>query len=173
MTSTEKELLEDNSQITIHRNKTLTDIFSKFTYGLYTLSCGDNVCIIDIVMQITSAKTDKVTIAISINKQSETGKLIRENEDFAVGVLADYTPKEIVEQFGFGHSSEKNKFYNLEYLLVDGIRIPYEYLVSYLICRPVNQIEFSDHYLIIGEVIDYKYLNEEEPLTYKDYKEMN
>lgn len=36
-----------------------------------------------------------------------------------------------------------------------------------------NQPKYKDIALKLLEVIDYKYLNEEEPLTYKDYKEMN
>lgn len=151
----------------------MNNILSTYTYGLYTLMCGDNICIVDTACQASSVKEKPMYMSVSINKGSDTAKLIKEGEDFAIGVLAYSTPKEIVEQFGFGHSSEKNKHYGLNYTMVDGIRIPYEYLLNYVVCHPVNIIDCNTHYLIIGEVIDYKELNNDEPLTYLDYKEMN
>jgi flavin reductase (DIM6/NTAB) family NADH-FMN oxidoreductase RutF len=148
-------------------NEDLHKIFSKFTYGIYTLSCLDKICVIDAAMQVNSAKSDKVNVVVSINDKSDTCKAIREEENyFVLGVMSDNTPKSIIEQLGCNHSSEVNKYYGLNYKMIDDTRIPYEYLIGYLYCKLVDQKKLSDHYLLIGEVIDYEYLNDEDQLRY-------
>lgn len=150
----------------------MNSILQNFTYGLYALSCGDYICVVDTAMQVSSVNSDDVYIAVSINKNSDTGNLIKEGENFAVSVLVDYTPKDIVQQLGSGHSSEMNKFKGLEYIMLDGVTIPYEYCLGTLVCHPVNIIDCGSHNLIVGKVIDYKEFNEDLPLTYQQYKDL-
>ena len=60
----------------------MNNILSTYTYGLYTLMCGDNICIIDTACQVSSVKEKPMYMSVSINKGSDTAKLIKEGEDF-------------------------------------------------------------------------------------------
>lgn len=151
----------------------MNEIFNKYTYGLYLLSSGDFACIIDTACQVSSAKSEDVYISVSINNKSDTCNLIKDGEPFAVSVLSKDTPKQIVNNFGFTHSSEVDKFKDIEYIVDCGINIPTDYIVNYVICQPVNQILCGTHTLIIGKVVKYKVVKDTEPLTYNDYKNMD
>ena len=55
----------------------MNSILSTYTYGLYTLMCGDNICIIDTACQASSAEEKPMYMSVSINKCSDTAKLRR------------------------------------------------------------------------------------------------
>ena len=64
-------------------------------------------CIANSAMQITSAPA---TIAVSINHDNFTNECIRKSGRFAVSILSENTPSDLIGQFGFHSGKDINKF---------------------------------------------------------------
>lgn len=77
------------------------DVFRDISYGMYLVSTKDekNVgCIINTLIQITS---ENPIIAISLNKNNETNRVITNTNKFAVSVLSEDIDQEIIKTFGY------------------------------------------------------------------------
>ena len=87
------------------------NVFRNFSYGVYLVSSLDNQrptgCIANSAMQITSAPA---TIAVSINHDNFTNECIRKSGRFAVSILSENTPSDLIGQFGFHSGKDINKF---------------------------------------------------------------
>lgn len=150
----------------------MNNIFSKFTYGLYLLSSGVCGCIIDTAMQITSSRTKEVMMCVSINTNSDTLKEIILRQNFAVTVLSENTPKELIEEFGFNHSKQYQKFNNYKCKILADCMLLNEYSVGNVYCKLEKMEVFDTHVLLIGKVLSTEVIEDTKPLTYEMYKEM-
>jgi len=78
----------------------------------------------------------------------------------------------IIGDFGFMSSTDIDKFSGVDVIEAQtGAPIVIDNSVAWFDCKVVKSIDLGSHYLIIGEVLDSDEISEEEPLTYKYYRE--
>lgn len=148
------------------------DVFRDISYGMYLVSTKDdkNVgCIINTLIQITS---ENPIIAISLNKNNETNKVITKTNKFAVSILSEETEQELIKTFGYFSSRDINKYENIEYEEINNLPVITKNASSYIICDVINKIDCNTHELFIGQVKETVKVSNNTPMTYKYYHEV-
>ena len=83
----------------------------KISYGMYALTVMDGErptgCIINTAVQVTS---DNPTIAISVNKNNYTFTALEKSGKFALTILSEATPQNVIARLGFCSGCDTNKF---------------------------------------------------------------
>ncbi len=148
-----------------------TKILRKISYGVYIVSSRKGECInaqtANAVMQVTS---DPPQFALGINKENLTHEFIKESGLFAVSVLSQEAPLNLIGRFGFKSGREVDKFDGLAYRLgKNGCPILLEHTVGYLECKVVKDLDAGTHTIFIGEVVDGQVFKEGEPMSYAYY----
>ena len=86
-------------------------VLRNLSYGVYAVTSRDkdkNVgCIANSIMQVTSNPS---VIAVSINHDNYTNKVIKENNKFGVSILKETTDAKIIGTFGYKSSKDTDKF---------------------------------------------------------------
>ena len=145
------------------------NILKKLSYGMYIITSKNADllvgCVANSVMQINSD-----TVAISLNNDNYTTKVILEEKKFVINILPTNTDIELIKTFGFKKSNEVNKFLNVSYKLVDDVPI-INNTCGYIICTFNNLVKTSTHTIILGKIINMQVSSELEPMTYKYYQE--
>ena len=145
------------------------DILKKLSYGMYIITSKNADllvgCVANSVMQINSD-----TVAISLNNDKYTTKVILEEKKFVINILPTNTDIELIKTFGFKKSNEVNKFLNVSYKLVDDVPI-INNTCGYIICTFNNLVKTNTHTIILGKIINMQVSSELEPMTYKYYQE--
>lgn len=145
------------------------EILKKLTYGMYIVSSKENDllvgCVANSIMQINSD-----TIAISLNNDNYTTKVILAEKKFAINVLPTNTDIELIKTFGFKKSNEINKFADISYKLIDDLPI-INNTCGYIVCTFNNALKTNTHTIILGKIINMQITNTLEPMTYKYYQE--
>lgn len=145
------------------------NILKKLSYGMYIISNKeDNLlvgCVANSVMQINSD-----TVAISLNNNNYTTKVILENNLFAINILPTNTNIDLIKTFGFKKSNEINKYANINYELKEDTPIISD-TCGYIICTLTSSIKTDTHTIIIGKIINMQETNNYEAMTYKYYQE--
>ena len=145
------------------------DILKKLSYGMYIITSKNADllvgCVANSVMQINSD-----TVAISLNNDNYTTKVILEEKKFVINILPTNTDIELIKTFGFKKSNEVNKFLNVSYKLVDDVPI-INNTCGYIICTFNNLVKTNTHTIILGKIINMQVSSELEPMTYKYYQE--
>jgi len=147
--------------------------FDRINYGLFLLAAAADGkyqgCIINSLHQVTSSLPIKVSI--TVNKSSETFKAIEAAGSFAATVLAQDTPKELINLFGYKSGRAVNKFEGLD-VQTDEAGNPYvkEHALARISCKVVQQLDLGTYVLYIGEVTEAEVLGEGQALTVEDFK---
>ena len=145
------------------------DILKKLSYGMYIITSKNADllvgCVANSVMQINSD-----TVAISLNNDNYTTKVILEEKKFVINILPTNTDIELIKTFGFKKSNEVNKFLNVSYKLVDDVPI-INNTCGYIICTFNNLVKTNTHTIILGKIINMNEITQLEPMTYKYYQE--
>ena len=148
------------------------NVFRDVSYGMYLVTTKNedfsSGCIINTLIQITSQNP---LIAISLNKNNATHDEIVKSKRFAVSVLSEETPQEVIKTFGYFSSKEINKFEKVKYEEKNNLPVVLEDISSYLICNVVNIIDCETHDLFIGRVEVTNKVSDKIPMTYKYYHE--
>jgi flavin reductase (DIM6/NTAB) family NADH-FMN oxidoreductase RutF/rubredoxin len=147
--------------------------FHKLSYGLYIIACeseGKKFGYIgNTAFQVTS---DPPRIAISCNKKNTTTDKIIESKSFSLSVLKKEASASVIGEFGFMSGDTMDKFKNVEtQTAATGAPIVKDSSVAWFDCEVVSTHDVGSHILIIGEVKESDVLSDEEPLTYKYYRE--
>lgn len=147
--------------------------FHKLSYGLYLIATefqGKKAgYIANTTFQVTS---EPAQLAISCHKKNKTTQVILDSGIFSVSVLKKDVNMKIIGDFGFMSSSDLDKFNGINTITAKtGAPIVLESSVAWFDCRVVSSIDLGSHYLIIGEVLDADEISDEEPLTYKHYRD--
>lgn len=147
--------------------------FHKLSYGLYLVATeyqGKKTgYIANTTFQVTS---EPAQLAISCHKKNKTTQVILNSGIFSVSVLKKDVNMKIIGDFGFMSSSDLDKFNGINTITAKtGAPIVLESSVAWFDCRVVSSIDLGSHYLIIGEVLDADEISDEEPLTYKHYRD--
>lgn len=135
--------------------------------GVYVLSTNGSACIVDSVSQISAG--DNPLIAVSVNKSNFTNNKMLENDKFALSVLSKDVDGNIISTFGFNSSKDIDKFENISYKEVDGIKIIND-SIGYIILEKINTVDSDTHTLFIGRLINQERNNEKEELVYQYYQ---
>lgn len=145
------------------------EILKKLSYGMYIISSKSNDllvgCTANSVIQINSD-----TIAISLNNDNYTTKVILEEKKFAINILPTNTDIELIKTFGFKKSNEVNKFADVSYKIVDEVPV-INNTCGYIICTFNNSLKTNTHTIILGKIVNMQETNGLEAMTYKYYQE--
>ncbi|OGS44291.1 MAG: hypothetical protein A2539_02235 [Elusimicrobia bacterium RIFOXYD2_FULL_34_15] len=158
----------------VQERKKIIDAVNKITYGLYVLSSVSNdgkingqIC--NTIFQITSIP---LRVAVGINKQNYTFELIKESGVFAINVLKQ-SQIDFVPIFGLKSGRTMNKFENLKYHPGFTKSPILDDILSWMECKIVSGMtaDCGTHTLFIADVVDGFTVSNEEPLTYKYYRD--
>lgn len=146
-------------------------VLRNLSYGVYVVTSKDkdkNIgCVANSVMQVTS---NSPVVAVSINHDNYTNKIIKETNKFGVSILKETSNARIIGKFGFESSRDTNKFDGIDFKEI--LEIPIlEDTCGYMVCKVIDTIETSTHTVFLGEVIDADDYSNEDAMTYKYYHE--
>ncbi|MBO5309937.1 MAG: DUF3039 domain-containing protein [Clostridia bacterium] len=141
------------------------------TYGLYILTAKtekQSGCVINTLIQLTSSPKQ---VAIAVNKDNHTAKMIEQTGVFNVSVLTESAPFELIERFGFASGATTDKFANFEHfaLAENGVAYIARHTNAYISAKVVQKMDVGTHILFVGEVIAEQVLDAAAPLTYAHY----
>ena len=147
--------------------------FLKINYGLYVITSRDgnedNGCVIDALMQLTD---NPPVVAFSINKVNKTHEMLMKSKEFNISVLTEDAPKELFKIFSTKSGYDMNKFE--EYTDFERSRNGIVYLSKHINARlsgkVVDAIDAGTHTLFRGEITDSAVINNQETLTYAEYR---
>ena len=146
-------------------------VLRNLSYGVYVVTSRDkdkNVgCIANSIMQVTSNPS---VIAVSINHDNYTNKVIKENNKFGVSILKETTDPKIIGTFGYKSSRDNDKFDGINYKEISEIPV-LENTCGYMVCKVIDTMETSTHTIFLGEVIEADDYSTENAMTYKYYHE--
>lgn len=147
--------------------------FHKLSYGLYLIATEyqgkKHGYIANTTFQVTS---DPAQLAISCHKNNQTAQAILSSGIFSVSVLKKEVNMKIIGDFGFMSSTDIDKFNGINTITAQtGAPIVMDSSVAWFDCKVVGSVDLGSHYLFIGEVLDADEISDEEPLTYKHYRE--
>ena len=146
-------------------------VLRNLSYGVYVVTSRDkdkNVgCIANSIMQVTSNPS---VIAVSINHDNYTNKVIKENNKFGVSILKETSDPKIIGTFGFKSSKDTDKFDGINFKEISEIPV-LENTCGYMVCKVIDTMETSTHTIFLGEVIEADDYSTENPMTYKYYHE--
>ena len=146
-------------------------VLRNLSYGVYVVTSRDkdkNVgCIANSIMQVTSNPS---VVAVSINHDNYTNKVIKENNKFGVSILKETTDAKIIGTFGYKSSKDIDKFDGINFKEI--LEIPVlENTCGYMVCKVIDTMETSTHTIFLGEVIEADDYSTENAMTYKYYHE--
>jgi flavin reductase (DIM6/NTAB) family NADH-FMN oxidoreductase RutF len=147
--------------------------FRNLSYGLYIVTSRDgdrlNGQIVNTVIQVTS---DPARVAVIINKQNLTHKLISRSGLFGVSVLEESAPMTFLGPFGFRSGRDVDKLSKVQFKIgVTGCPLVLEHALSVLEAQVIDQIDLGTHTIFIGNTVNAEVLKEGRPLTYRYYQD--
>ena len=146
-------------------------VLRNLSYGVYVVTSKDkdrNIgCIANSIMQVTSNPS---VIAVSINHDNYTNKVIKENNKFGVSILKETTDAKIIGTFGYKSSKDNDKFDGINFKEISEIPV-LENTCGYMVCKVIDTMETSTHTIFLGEVIEADDYSTENAMTYKYYHE--
>lgn len=150
-----------------------TNALFKIGYGLYILSCHengkDNACIVNTVMQITS---NPCKIAICVNKNNHTCKMIKNTRKLNVSVLDEEAEFEIFKHFGYQSGKDVDKFLNFIHTkrTPNGVLYITKNTNAYLSAWVQDEIDLDTHIMFIAQLVEAEVLSEKPTVTYDFYQ---
>lgn len=148
----------------------------KISYGLYIVTAENNStpggCIINTVFQITS---EPPRIAIGLNRENHTHSIISQSKSFAVNVLPEETPAQLIQTFGYKTSREWDKFQGLTPQKGEATGAPLllNETMAWLECKTVESVDVGTHTIFIAEVVNSDITQPgASEMTYKYYHEV-
>ncbi|MFX4263768.1 rubredoxin [Pelotomaculum propionicicum] len=144
------------------------------SYGLYVITSkkgGEvNGQIGNTVFQISN---EPPTIAVSINKKNLTHEYIKDSKTFAVSILSQDVPLNLIGQFGFKSGREINKFEGVSHKIGNS-GVPYltEHALSYVEARVIQEFDANTHTVFVGEITGAEILSDGIPMTYAYYQQV-
>ena len=149
-----------------------TKVLNNISYGMYIITTKEdnkNIgCFINSLIQITS---ENPIIAVSLNKENYTNKILRETKRCAISILTEKAKKELIAKFGYFSSKDTNKFEETEWKEIDNLPVVTENACSYIIGDVINIIDVNTHDIFLIRITKTKQLSEKTPMTYKYYHE--
>lgn len=148
------------------------EIFKTLSYGLYAIGVkGENYPSMSIVNTVFQVANNPTTIAVSINHNNYTNKMIKENKKFTVSVLSQDTSGTVIGALGFSSGADSNKLKNLDYkVLREGTPVLKEKICCWFLCDVIDSIETKTHTIFIATVSSGSEEYKRIPMTYNYYR---
>lgn len=146
----------------------------KISYGMFYLGCEDNskknVCVVNTVAQVTQ---EPLKVSVTVLKTNLTTDMILNSKKFSVSIMGMNAPMDTINHYGGQSGRDVDKLLNMDYKL-DILNNPLvdEGCIATLCCKVCQVIDLGTHYMFIADIVDAKNLSNEQPLTYKDYREI-
>lgn len=148
-------------------------VLNNLSYGMYIITTKNgkkNVgCFINTAMQITSKNP---IIAISLNKENYTNKILKETRKCAISILTENAEQELISKFGYFSSKEVNKFENINYQNVEELPVVLQDVCGYIIGEVIRVIDVETHDIFLIRVQQAAKVLEQAPMTYRYYHEV-
>lgn len=147
----------------------------KISYGMYALTVMDATrptgCIINTAVQVTSVNP---TIAISVNKDNYTYTAIEKAGQFALTILSEATPRNVIARLGFCSGRDTDKFTDcgFKWEIKDGLPVVMDKTSGYITAEVLGKYEMETHFVILARVLDAEVLGDYAPMTYKYYHDV-
>lgn len=150
-----------------------TQAFHTMSYGMYLVASeykGEKTgYVANTVFQVTSKPP---MLAISCHKENFSADIIRKSGAFSVSVLNKEVDVTLIGDFGFMSGRELDKFTGRKLTVGQtGAPVVLDGAIAWFDCKVREEHDLGTHWLILGEVVDAEFLSEEEPLTYRWYRE--
>jgi len=146
--------------------KELRNCFGKFATGVVVAATGtrfDDLCGLTI-NSFSSVSLSPPLVLFSIANESSNLEKFQNNQFFTLNILSEQQSDLAIE---FAKANNPLKWDIEQYRLTSNSCPIFENALSYLECKSVNIFKSGDHHVIIGEVVDFKNLDEEKkPLLY-------
>lgn len=144
------------------------------SYGLYVITSKKGEQIngqtANALIQVTA---EPPAIAIGLNKKNLTNEFIKESKVFAVAILSQDTPLNLIGQFGFKSGRDINKFDQVNYKLgKTGAPVILDNSLAYLEVKVIQEMDVGTHTIFVGEVVESEVLKDGEPMTYAYYHQV-
>ncbi len=141
------------------------------SYGLYAVTVQDTEkptgCIVNTVFQITS---EGPIIALSLNHNNYTHGVVAREKKFAVSILSESTPEDVISRLGFLSGKDVDKMDGLSYTLVDDLPILDAHCNGYMICEVVDVAKTATHDVFLAKVVAGERLENLPSMTYSYYR---
>ncbi|MGV8042393.1 MAG: flavin reductase [Thermoanaerobaculaceae bacterium] len=140
------------------------------SYGMYVVTARAggraNGQIANTVVQVTA---EPPRLAVAINKENLTHRLIREGGWFGVSVLDEATPMELIGLLGFKSGREVDKLAQVG--VQEGAHVPLvtDHAISVAEARVLQELDTGTHTVFVGELESAEVLSPAPPLTYAGY----
>ena len=126
------------------------------SYGLYLITSKKGEQIngqtANSLIQVTA---EPPAIAIGLNKKNLTNEFIKESKVFAVSILSQDTPINLIGQFGFKSGRDTNKFDHVNYKLgKTKAPIVLDNTLAYLEVKVTQEMDVGTHTIFVGEVVE-------------------
>lgn len=148
------------------------EALNNLSYGMYIITTKENAknvgCFINTTMQITSKNP---IIAVSLNKENYTNKVLKETRKCAISVLTEKARRDLISKFGFFSSKEIDKFENRNFQYIEELPVILEDTCSYIIGEVIRVIDVETHDIFLIRVLQAEQVLEESPMTYRYYHE--
>jgi flavin reductase (DIM6/NTAB) family NADH-FMN oxidoreductase RutF/rubredoxin len=145
---------------------------NKLTYGLYIVTSLDqgrcNGFAADAVFQVSA---NPPTIGACIKKDNLTHDFVAKTKVFAVSILAETAPAELIRHWGLKSGHQEDKCVNTEYKTgITGCHLITKDSLGAIECQVINAFDAGSHTIFLGEVVSAEMFSEREPLTYTQYR---
>jgi len=136
-----------------------------FTYGLYSVTCGDdarrNAFTANWLSQVSF---DPPLVAVSVENASTSIGIIRETRRFAVNVF-DAEQRALAGRLGKPYARQPDKIDGLRWATGEGGCPVIEDGLAWVECAVEGELPAGDSTLFLGRVVGARVLRREEPLT--------
>lgn len=145
---------------------------NKLTYGLYIITSVDqgrcNGFAADAVFQVGA---NPPTIGVCIKKNNLTHDFIAKNQVFAVSILADNAPAELIRHWGLRSGHQEDKCVDTEFRTgITGCHMITKDTLGAIECRVINAFDAGSHTIFLGKVVSAETFSDGDPLTYAQYR---
>lgn len=147
------------------------NVLNSISYGLYTVTAYDNEnsrhtgCIANAVFQVTAVPP---IFAVCINRENHTRGCIMESGKFAVSIISEETPQQVIAALGFSSGRSRDKLARIPFSEKDGLAVVDD-TCGYLLCRVTDSFESPTHTIILGEAVEGEITSQAPPMTYEYY----
>ncbi len=128
----------------------------------------DNGCITNTAIQVASEPT---RLSVAVQKGNYTRQLIEQSGQFAVSVLTEEVPFEVIRHFGMQSGRDVDKFADCteDARMSNGCRYIPKYTNACFAAKVVSATDLGSHILFIGEVTESRVLGDAPSCTYAHY----
>lgn len=151
-----------------------TTALFNITYGVFILGSEQdgkrNACVINTLAQVTQ---EPVRVSITVLKTNLTHDMIKASNKFSVSILGKHASLDTIARFGFQSGRNVDKLEGFPYE-VDSLGNPVITTdsIATMSCKVTELVDMETHTLFIGEVVEAKNLDREEPMTYAYYRDL-